>query len=403
MAMPTAPLPPLRPGPFPRAAANGPARRDGRSGTRPAPVPARTLARDDRGIRPRQTTRDARATGRRASAPATRHGEAGTRPASRPGAGARPERRRSVPAVSVVIVNWNTKDMLVRCVEAAARAAHDIVVVDNASTDGSASAIAARFPSVALVCLPENRGFAGGANAGLRRAGTDRVLLLNPDCLATAGAIERLAQVLAGAPDCAAVGGRLVDETGRPQHGFNVRRFPTVATWAMDLLLVDKVWPANPVTRRYEARDLELDGPKPIDVDQPAAACLLLRRDVVLHLGGFDESFAPAWFEDVDLCRRLKAAGWRILLAPDARFVHRGGEAMRALGLTRFSEVWYRNLRRYVRKHHGRAAALAVTGLIVVGMLLRIGVAAARRDGEGLRAYARVLRSTLVPRRRGLE
>jgi len=320
-------------------------------------------------------------------------------PPDRPHPSARADRQPPVPPVSVVIVNWNTKDMLVRCVEAAAGAAHDIVVVDNASADGSASAVAARFPSVALVCLPENRGFAAGANAGLRRAGTDFVLLLNPDCLATAGAIERLARVLAGAPDCAAVGGRLVDETGRPQHGFNVRRFPTLATWAVDLLLLDKVWPENPVTRRYEARDLDLDGPQPIDVDQPAAACLLVRRDVVLGLGGFDEDFAPAWFEDVDLCRRLKAAGWRILLAPDARFVHRGGEAMRALGLTRFSEIWYRNLRRYARKHHGRTAALAVAGLIALGMLLRIAVSVVRLDGQGLRAYARVLWSTLDPSR----
>jgi GT2 family glycosyltransferase len=307
----------------------------------------------------------------------------------------RPARDGSGPPVSAVIVNWNTKDLLLRCVEAAAEAARDVIVVDNGSSDGSADAVAARFPSAVLIRLPENRGFAAGANAGLRHARTDLVLLLNPDCVATAGAVERLARVLAGVPDCAAVGGRLVDESGRPQDGFNVRRFPTLATWAADLLLVDKLWPGNPVTRRYEARDLDLDGPHPVDVDQPAAACLLLRRDVVVGLGGFDEGFAPAWFEDVDLCRRLKAAGWRILLAPDARFVHRGGEAMRALGLARFSEVWYRNLRRYARKHHGRGAALAVASLVVVGMLLRMAVSAVRFDGPGLRAYARVLWQTL--------
>lgn len=326
-----------------------------------------------------------------AKASAGRRGEAEAAPAGRP------VREDLAPSVSAVIVNWNTKDLLLRCVAAASEAAGEVVVVDNASTDGSADAIAAQFPSVVLVRLPENRGFASGANAGLRHARTDLVLLLNPDCLATSGAVERLARVLAAAPDCAAVGGRLVDESGRPQDGFNVRRFPTLATWAADLLLVDKLWPGNPVTRRYEARDLDLDGPQPVDVDQPAAACLLLRRDVVVGLGGFDEGFAPAWFDDVDLCRRLKAAGWRILLAPDARFVHRGGEAMRALGLARFSEIWYRNLRRYARKHHGRAAALAVAGLVVLGMLLRVAASAVRFDGTGLRAYARVLWQTLWP------
>jgi GT2 family glycosyltransferase len=332
-----------------------------------------------------------------APASASGRGTADAPAAGHPDPAGGPARVGPIPPVSAVIVNWNTKDLLVRCVEAVSRAAGDVVVVDNASTDGSAEAISAWFPSVSLVRLPENRGFAAGANAGLRHARTDLVLLLNPDCLATAGAVERLARVLAGAPDCAAVGGRLVDESGRPQDGFNVRRFPTLATWAADLLLLDKIWPGNPVTRRYEARDLDLDGPQPVEVDQPAAACLLLRRDVVVGLGGFDEAFAPAWFDDVDLCRRVKEAGWRILLAPDARFVHRGGEAMRALGLARFSEIWYRNLRRYARKHHGRPTALAVAGLVVLGMLLRMAVSAVRLDGVRLRAYARVLWQTLRP------
>jgi N-acetylglucosaminyl-diphospho-decaprenol L-rhamnosyltransferase len=397
MAMPTAPLPrhPARP-PL-RTAPDATARGDGRDRRRPDRLPGR-LDREHRGVGPREARRTGRA--RRhgeAAGSSPGHGEAGAAPAGRPEASGHPGRQALRPPVSVVIVNWNTKELLLRCVEAVSGVARDIIVVDNASADGSADAVAVRFPEVSLVRLPENRGFAAGANTGLRRAGTDLVLLLNPDCLATPGAVERLAEVMAGAPDCAAVGGRLVDEAGRPQQGFNVRRFPTLATWAADLLLVDQVWRGNPVTRRYEARDLDLDGPEPVDVDQPAAACLLLRRDVVLGLGGFDEGFAPAWFEDVDLCRRLKAAGWRILIASDARFVHRGGEAMRALGLARFSEIWYRNLRRYVRKHHGRAAAAVVAGLVVLGMLLRIGVSAVRLDGPGLRAYARVLWSTLRP------
>lgn len=398
MAIPTLPTPLCRPARQPRASTR---QRSLRQSSRLAPPndPAGTAARPRRGGLAPANGPGPVHRGGEDLAPAFGSPRSATHaaPAGCPDPAVRAARDDSGPPVSAVIVNWNTKDLLLRCVEAAAAAARAVIVVDNASTDGSADAVAARFPSVLLIRLPENRGFAAGANAGLRHARTDLVLLLNPDCVATAGAVERLARVLAGAPDCAAVGGRLVDESGRPQDGFNVRRFPTLATWAADLLLVDKVWPGNPATRRYEARDLDLDGPCPVDVDQPAAACLLLRRDVVIGLGGFDEGFAPAWFDDVDLCRRLKAAGWRILLAPDARFVHRGGEAMRALGLARFSEIWYRNLRRYARKHHGRGAALAVAGLVVVGMLLRMAVSALRFDGPGLRAYSRVLWQTLWP------
>jgi GT2 family glycosyltransferase len=161
------------------------------------------------------------------------------------------------------------------------------------------------------------------------------------------------------------VAGRLVDADGAPQHGFNVRRLPSMTALVADLLFIRHLWPRNPASARYYARDLDPDASA--DVEQPAAACLMVRAEVFDRLGGFDEAFWPAWWEDVDFCRRLRDAGYRIRYLPDATFRHAGGSSVGSLGSAAFHRLFDRNRRRYVRKHHGRAAALLVGGLGLLG------------------------------------
>jgi N-acetylglucosaminyl-diphospho-decaprenol L-rhamnosyltransferase len=287
--------------------------------------------------------------------------------------------------VSILIVNWHARDPLARNLAALAGTPFEIIVVDNASADGSADMVARDFPRVRLLRESANHGFAGGVNLARRLATSDRLLLLNPDIEATADAINALAHALDADPQIGAVGGRLVNPDGTPQHGFNIRRFPTLASIAVDLLLIDHLWPDNPASRRYLARDLSLD--EPADVEQPAAACLMVRASVFDALGGFDEQFYPAWFEDVDFCRRLRDAGYRLRYEPRATFVHHGGVAMRTLGTGAFARIWYRNLTRYVRKAHGAAAAILVRLLVVAGMLMRVTISLARGDRKAARAY----------------
>jgi GT2 family glycosyltransferase len=296
----------------------------------------------------------------------------------------------SPPAVSILLVAWNASAVIERCLQSLDVDRHEVIVVDNASADGTADRVALTHPRVQLVRATTNLGFAGGVNAGLRLCRGEFVLLLNCDVTASPGAIDYLLYALRSRPDSAAAGGLLLGETGEPQHGFHVRRFPALATWAVELWLVDHVWPGNPVTRRYEARDLTSGATVPTEVDQPAAACLMVRRDVLRALGGLDERFHPAWFEDVDLCRRIRNAGWSILFVPAARFSHAGGVAARRLGLAAFSRIWYRNLQRYVRKHHGAATLIAVKALIVSGMMLRVCVTLARGRAGDASAYTRV-------------
>ncbi len=291
-------------------------------------------------------------------------------------------------SVSAIIVNWNNGELLARALTSLYGEVDEIVVVDNASEDGSAEMVHASFPDARLLVQARNTGFACGVNTGTRVASGDYVLLLNPDAAACPGAVARLAAFLDEHATCAAAAGLLLGEDGHPQIGWNVRRLPTLGTFAVNLLLVDKFWPRNPVTRRYLAMDMDYRVPS--EVEQPAAACLLLRRSVLAAIGGMDERFYPAWFEDVDLCRRLRQAGWSIWFVPDAVFRHRGGVARGQLGQARFAVAWYRNLEAYVRKHYALPARLAIKAFILAGMVERIGASLITGRAEAAGAYGRV-------------
>ncbi len=295
----------------------------------------------------------------------------------------------SPPPVTLVFVAWNARAHLARGLDAALATECPIVVVDNASTDGTADDVRQRAPAARLIASDVNLGFAGGVNAGVRASTTPWALVLNPDIVLTRNAVESMVAAGEASRDVGAVGAQLVDEDGRPQPSYSVRRFPTLGVWAADLLLVDHVWPRNPALNRYLATDLDRDRDQ--DVDQPAAACLLVRRTAFDAVGGFDPGFHPAWFEDVDFCRRLHAAGWRIRYVAGARVTHEGGGAMRTLGLGSFSVAWYRNLLRYVSLHGSLAARILIRPLIVVGMLLRAVLSLIRGRTSDAAAYLRVI------------
>lgn len=290
--------------------------------------------------------------------------------------------------LAIVIVNWNARTHLAECLRAVVPLGYPTIVVDNASGDASAAMVARDFPTVHLIASETNLGFSGGVNAGVGASTTPWALVLNPDVRLDATAVVRLLEGATADDDGAigAAGPCLIDDDGRPQAGFAVRRFPTLATLAVDLLLVDKVWPRNPVTLRYLATDVDLDVSQ--DVEQPAAACLLVRREAFDAIGGFDAGFHPAWFEDVDFCRRLRAAGWRVRYVADARPRHEGGVAMLSLGLSSFTPMWYRNMTRYVDRHFSWPARLAYRGLLVTGMALRVVVSLARGRPGDARVYA---------------
>lgn len=290
--------------------------------------------------------------------------------------------------LGVVIVTHNSEAVVGACLDSLRSADAGIVVVDNASADGTMREVLRR-PAVALIANPWNRGFAAAANQGIDASGFPYVLLLNPDAELVGGLDDLVAAC--GRPDVAVAGGKLVDERGRPQAGFMVRRFPTAASLSLEALGVNRLWPGNPVNRRYRCADLDPDAA--VLVDQPAGAFLLVKREAWRQLGGFDESFAPLWFEDVDFCRRARAEGHQIQYVPSAVARHRGGHSVGQVAPETRELYWYGTLLRYAAKHFGRSAGAAVCLAVVLGSILRTVWGISRwRSLKPVWIYGRVIR-----------
>jgi N-acetylglucosaminyl-diphospho-decaprenol L-rhamnosyltransferase len=285
--------------------------------------------------------------------------------------------RLKTEMVSIVIVNWNSGPYLERCIRSLYKNADEaeIVIVDNASKDSSLSFAVQIGPRITLLQNDNNIGYAAGNNQGWRACKGTSILFLNPDTECFPGSVPCLEQTLSAGPDVWAVGGRLVDPAGQPQTQLNVRAFPTIASVAAEMLLLDEIWPTHPWTRLINVFASEPGGAW--DVDQPAAACLMVSRVALESIGGFDEEFRPAWFEDVDLCRRIRNHGGRIRFQPRACFLHHGGSSLENLPRESFLEYFHRNQIRYFLKHHGPKAAARVRSLILLGLYVRTGLSLA--------------------------
>lgn len=247
-------------------------------------------------------------------------------------------------------------------------------VVDNASEDQTVEQVQTRVrtrPELRLIANRENRGFAAAVNQGVRAIDADEYLVLNPDAYLRTG-IEPLVDA---AREHGLAAGKLVDATGKPQKGFTIRRFPSPLILLFEVLGLNRLWPSNPVNRRYRYldRDLETAGP----VEQPAAAFLMFRRDVWERLGGFDERFYPIWFEDVDFCWRAAHSGYQPWYQPKVAAEHQGAHSISRIGAVSRDRYWCASLLRYAAKHfpsfayRGICAAVLLTSLprAVAGMI----------------------------------
>jgi hypothetical protein len=297
-----------------------------------------------------------------------------------------------MPDCGIVIVTYNSEAVIGACLEAALASGADVVILDNASEDGTLAEIArtgAEGRGARVIANLANRGFAAAVNQGFAALDTPYVLLLNPDAVLRTG-LEALREAC-DRPGVAGAGGRLVDSEGRPQTGFMFRRLPTAAALSLEALLLNRVWPGNRINRRY--RGLDLDDTGPLEVEQPAGAFLMVRRAVWEELGGFDEGFFPLWFEDVDFCRRAIDRGYRLYYTPQAVAEHAGGHSIRRLGLEMCRFYWYRSLLKYSARHFSPMGFRGVSLAVVTGSILR-GVAESvlSRSLKPMAAYAGVVR-----------
>jgi N-acetylglucosaminyl-diphospho-decaprenol L-rhamnosyltransferase len=250
-----------------------------------------------------------------------------------------------VREVSAVVVSYNSATYLPDCLRSLrSEGVAEIVVVDNASADGSVDVVRTADAEARVIETGDNLGFGTAANRGVAATLTDYVLVLNPDTVVEPGTVKALADALDRDDGLALVGPRIenVDGTLYP----SVRRFPDL-TVAFGHAFLGLVWPANPYTRRYRMLDWDHDRPA-ADVDWVGGACVLVRRSAFDVVAGFDEAYFM-YVEDVDLCWRLGQAGWRIGYEPAGRVVHALGGSSRLVPYRMIAEH-HRSLLRFVSK-----------------------------------------------------
>ena len=268
-------------------------------------------------------------------------------------------------ALSILIVNWNTREHLLRCLASITAnpptCPFEVLVFDNASADGSAEAVAAHYPQVRLEVSPENLGFARANNRAASLAKGECWLLLNPDTLVHPGAIDQLLRYLVERPRVAAVGPRLVNSDGSLQ--LSIWRRPTLFREWWRLFHLDRLYPFS----EYPSSTLTSQMARRVDVLY--GACFLIRREAVRNMDLFDEDYF-VYSEEVDLCDRLGHAGWELHWVPEAVVTHKGGQSTGQVADAMFIEL-YRNKTRFFRKRRGRLAGLLYKLILLQAALAR--------------------------------
>ena len=264
-------------------------------------------------------------------------------------------------------MTFNSEAVIGPCLDALNKMAPHVkpIVVDNASSDRTLERVRERA-HVELITNPDNRGFAAAVNQGISACDADFLLLLNPDAYLLTG----VDSLIEASQQYGLAAGKLVDLNGEPQAGFTIRRLPTPAALIFELFGINRFWPSNPVNRRYryEDRDLNQKGP----VEQPAGAFLMTRRDVWATLHGFDESFHPVWFEDVDFCKRALDLKYRIEYVPTVQATHQGAHSVGKIPEGCRALYWCVSLTKYAAKHFHSAGYRAVCLAVVLSSFPRM-------------------------------
>ena len=334
--------------------------------------------------------------------------------------------------LSIVIVSWNVKDLLGRCLTSlladAAGGGHatpldsperetqppdrktlahkrqpgaglevEIIVVDNASNDGSPDMVREQFAHVRLLASNSNLGFVRANNQGAAASTGRYVLLLNPDTEVPGGTLARMVTHMDQHPDIGTLGPRLVGPDGQVQP--SRRRFPTLTTAFLESTVLQQCFPHNRVLERYFIQDRSDDEEQ--DVDWLVGACLLIRRETWEQVGPLDENIFM-YSEELDWCRRAKTAGWRVVYVPWAKIVHHEGQSSSQVVPAR--HIYFQSSKvYYFRKYHGAVASETLRLFLLATYVFQLVVEAAKwvvghkRDlrRERVAAYVRVLRSGL--------
>jgi len=300
--------------------------------------------------------------------------------------------RKEGTDVSVIIVNWNTRELLKNCLESIFQTvremAFEVLVVDNASTDGSVEMVRRDFPRVLLITNPENRGFGAANNQALRIMQGRYALLLNSDTVLTERAVYHLFSFMEAHPEAAMACGQLLNANGSKQHSF--ANFPTLVTLMTNAPLLEVLFPRRYPSKRYTYKE-------PIEVDSGIGACLMVRKAAMDQVGLFDERYF-FFFEETDWAYAMHRAGWKTFHVPAALIYHLQGQSIGANVRSRIE--FYRSRYQYFQKWKSRPYYLVARGIIGIrlvanwlltgiAILLTLGCRKALRDKWFL--YSRLL------------
>ena len=303
--------------------------------------------------------------------------------------------------VCAIVVTYNSADAIEACVAPLLEAGADVIVVDNASSDGTATLVRERLPGVELIANDENRGFPAAVNQGASRGLSNTLLLVNPDCVVPADTVRALDAFLEEHPDVGLAGPRLREDDGSIQ----VSAHPLGSFTTLLANRARRVLPRGLANRFGASWEVTRNATEPTDVGMMIAACVAIRRDLFEKIGGLDEGYFM-YLEDMELCLQVRRAGFRIVYLPTVEARHVGGASSGDR-----SHVWphhSRSLLRFHARHRPQTFQLVRATLIaraILGMGLGLGqdaLAAARHQPAKRRtlAWARVARIALRQGRR---
>ncbi len=257
--------------------------------------------------------------------------------------------------ISIIIVSWNVRDLLKKCLESVLLYSqgvdYEIIVVDNASTDGTVEMMRQDFPQVRLIANQENKGFAAANNQGIKEAKGEYILLLNPDTEFIENSLEKIVAKMQSDEKIGVLGCKLLNPDKSIQP--SVRRFPTVWSQLVILFKLHKIFPF--LLDSYSMKDFYTT-PYPLLkeegtlVDQVMGAFFCVKKELFAKIGLLDEGYF-IWFEEVDFCRRAKQAGYKVVYWPVTSVVHHGGQSF-AQQMTLKKQLWFfKSALRYFRKN----------------------------------------------------
>lgn len=296
------------------------------------------------------------------------------------------------PLLSILIVNWNTRELVLDCLRSLRASAialpHEIILVDNASTDGSADAVAAEFPEVTLIRNAENFGFARANNQAYAASRGPYVFLLNSDTLVAPGQLEKLVAFLEAHPQAGIVGPKLLN----PDGSFQLSATPFIRPW--DVYFEYARFPAalQPQQQKTPRRLYAFEPWRPMRVGYVIGAAFLIRRAVIDRIGLLDEAYFM-YGEEQDWCFRAQAAGWEVWFDPEAEVTHLGGQSAVQVPYRMLAHRFVSSFR-FLKQHQGAAAAMTARGLLAAAALQNTALSTARflARKEDVASYRRELK-----------